>query len=135
LLTASAISPATATARGYQWVLKKAELATLGFKENQRRVPALLIPIHDVAGEVSLYQLRPNAPRIDVKGKAIKYETPTGAGMVVDVPPQVRPWVRDPEKPLFITEGARKADAACRVRSAYGSESSTRRSTPTYRSR
>jgi hypothetical protein len=32
--------------------------------------------------------------------------------MVLDVPPLARKWLGDPKKPLFITEGARKADAA-----------------------
>jgi len=32
--------------------------------------------------------------------------------MVVDVPPPARSWLGDPQRPLFITEGVRKADAA-----------------------
>src|SRR5215467_12780213 len=47
-----------------------------------------------------------------LEAKTVKYETPSGARMVVDVPPSVRQWLGDPKRPLFITEGARKADAA-----------------------
>jgi hypothetical protein len=32
--------------------------------------------------------------------------------MVLDVPPRARIWLGDPTRPLFITEGVRKADAA-----------------------
>ena len=32
--------------------------------------------------------------------------------MALDIPPTIRKWLSDPAKPLFITEGARKADAA-----------------------
>lgn len=111
LIRASAISPEVAAARGYRSVTKKSELEELGFGRQQRRVPALLIPVWNVVGEVRLYQSRPNAPRI-VDGKSVKYETPGKAHMVLDVPPPVRPWLKDPARPLFVTEGSRKADSA-----------------------
>ncbi len=111
LMEASAILATVAEARGYRSVHTKAELRRLGFGENQARVPALLIPIWNVRGEIVLYQIRPDEPRI-IKGKPIKYETPFGARMVLDVPPPARQWMGDPSHPLFITEGIRKADAA-----------------------
>jgi hypothetical protein len=74
-------------------------------------VPALLIPIHNVGGEIALYQTRADEPRI-VDGKAVKYETPLGSRMTIDVPPSVRHQLGDPSIPLWITEGIRKADAA-----------------------
>jgi hypothetical protein len=40
-----------------------------------------------------------------------KYETPRGTKMIMDVPPLARLHRGDPNKPLFITEGARKADS------------------------
>ncbi|MDP9244149.1 MAG: DUF3854 domain-containing protein, partial [Chloroflexota bacterium] len=111
LLAASAISEAVAKARGYRSVKQKARLSELGFSQPQLRVPALLIPIWNVQGGVALYQTRPDEPRL-VKGKAVKYETPRGSRMVLDVPPWVRGRLEDPNLPLFITEGIRKADAA-----------------------
>ena len=87
LLRASAISPEVVAARGYRTVTRKADLEELGFGVKQRRVPALLIPIHDVRGEIGLYQIRPDVPRRNKSGKALKYETPTGARMALDVPP------------------------------------------------
>ena len=107
----SAITATVADARGYRTVTTKAELERLGFSNAQRRVPALLIPIWSVHGEIATYQVRPDEPRIK-DGKAIKYETPAKTRMSLDVPPGARQWLGDPSRPLFITEGARKADSA-----------------------
>jgi hypothetical protein len=111
LLRGSAISDGVAEARGYRSVEQKARLTELGFSQAQARVPALLSPIFGVHGDIVLYQLRPDAPRIR-DGKAVKYETPVGARMALDVPPACRAGLADPRIPLFVTEGVRKADAA-----------------------
>jgi hypothetical protein len=110
LIEASGISPEVARARGYRSVTTKAELARCGFTESQRLVPTLLIPIYNVAGELVNYQHRPDAPRI-VNGKPVKYETPKGSSMVLDVPPLAKTWLADPKRPLFLTEGIRKGDS------------------------
>jgi hypothetical protein len=111
LIRESAISPEVARARGYRSVTKKAELESLGFSRKQCLVPALLIPIWDVRGEPATYQARPDSPRVR-KGKVVKYETPEGSHMVLDVSPLARPWLGDPSRLLLITEGIRKADSA-----------------------
>lgn len=111
LLEASAISREVAQARGYRSVADPAALQSLGFNRAQQRVPALLIPVINVHGELSLHQLRPDQPRIK-DGKAVKYETPLGTRMVIDVPPMARALIGNPSQPLLITEGIRKADAA-----------------------
>jgi hypothetical protein len=85
LIEASAISAEVAAARGYRTVTKKSELRSLGFGEQQARVPALLIPVYGVSGDTVLYQIRPDVPRIK-DGKALKYETPLRARMALD------PW-------------------------------------------
>jgi hypothetical protein len=110
LIKGSAITDDVARARGYLSITKFAELGRLGFGQAQRQVPTLLIPIRSVNGEIATYQSRPDHPRIK-NGKPIKYETPRGAHMVIDVPPHARRWLGDPKRPLFITEGVRKADA------------------------
>jgi hypothetical protein len=110
LIDASAIAPAVAAARGYRSIETAAELKRLGFSERQARPPALLIPIYDARGEMVLYQARPDFPRI-VDGKPVKYETPCKARIRMDVPPGAATRIGDPAVPLFITEGARKADA------------------------
>jgi hypothetical protein len=112
LIEASGIAPEVAAARGYRSVQKKTELRSLGFGDRQCRVPALVIPVWGVTGEIATYQIRPDEPCVGEDGKPRKYETPRGSRMVLDVPPLARPWVADPDVPLFITEGARKADAA-----------------------
>lgn len=111
MIEASAIAPAVAAARGYFSALQKTDLASLGFSMGQRRVPALVVPLHGASGGVVAHQIRPDAPR-ERNGKALKYETPAGARNVIDVPPGARPSIGNPAVPLWITEGARKADAA-----------------------
>ena len=111
LIASSGIEPAVAAERGYRSLTSRAELQRLGFGEAQRRTPALVIPIWSAAGERAGYQARPDDPRM-LDGKSIKYETPRGATMHLDVPPRARPGIRDPAQPLFVTEGVRKADAA-----------------------
>lgn len=118
LLEASAIAPEVAVARGYTTVYTRAALEKLGFGPSQRNVPALVIPIYDAFtnGRPLLHQARPHEPRREPRtGKVIKYETPRGASMMVDVPRPIRSRLGDPKIPLFITEGVRKADAAVSV--------------------
>ncbi len=112
LIDGSAVTPEVAAARGYRSVTRRVELRRLGFSDLQCNVPGLLLPVWGVTGEVVNYQFRPDTPRIGKRGKAIKYETPQGSRMVLDVPPGVRQWLGDPSQRLFITEGIRKADAA-----------------------
>lgn len=111
MLAASCISPETIKARGYFTVTKKGDLERLGFGENQRHIPGLLIPVWSVAGEVAGYQFRSDRPRLK-DGKPVKYEMPRAARMALDVPPEAREALGDPATSLYITEGIKKADAA-----------------------
>jgi hypothetical protein len=115
LIDRSAISEDVARARGYRSVSTKSELHQLGFSPRQCRIPALLIPVWNAAGEIANYQIRPDEPRVNERGKAVKYETPKNSRMILDVPPPARAWIGDPKRPLFITEGIRKADAAVSI--------------------
>ena len=112
LLAASAIDPAVARERGYVSVDTKKRLEPAGFTASQRTIPGLLIPVHGTDGDVRLHQYRPDEPRIDAKGRPRKYETPFRHPLCIDVPPRIRGQLADPAVPLWITEGARKADAA-----------------------
>jgi hypothetical protein len=111
LFEESGIGARVAVRRGYRTVTTKAELERLGFGRSQRNVPALLIPIYGPTGEIVLYQSRPDSPRVGKRGRPVKYETPTGAGMALDVHPFCRESLKDPGVPLFITEGIKKGDA------------------------
>ena len=111
MIQASGISPEVSRERGYRTETVKEVLGELGFSPLQRRTPGLLIPIWGVNGKCAGYQLRPDDPR-ERDGKSVKYETPAGMQMVIDVPPRCRPMLGDPKVRLLVTEGMRKADAA-----------------------
>ena len=101
--------------RGYKSILGKKELVDLGFSPAQQRTPGLLIPLWGVDGKEAGHQFRPNSPRLDPKGKAIKYETKQGAANRIDCPPRCQAYLGDPKVSLWINEGSKKADAiACR---------------------
>lgn len=106
----SGISEEVVEARSYRTVEKMAELKRLGFSDVQRNVPGLLMPVYSPIGEITTYQYRPDQPRIK-DGKPVKYETPSGSRMVLDVHPFTRKMLADPTVPLFITEGIKKGDA------------------------
>ena len=110
-LQSSAILPEVITERGYRSITNKAELASLGFSASQQRVPGLLIPQYGVDGKLSRYQYRPDKPRTNKKGKAVKYENPTSSSIRLDCPPRCCERLGDPSIPLWITEGSKKADA------------------------
>jgi Protein of unknown function (DUF3631)/Domain of unknown function (DUF3854) len=108
------VSPEVARERGYRSADTKAQLRSIGFGESQRNVPGLIIPTFDVVssnGECSAYQYRPDQPRV-LDGRVVKFETPRGARLSLDVPPRVREHLGNPDVPLWVTEGAVKADAA-----------------------
>ena len=111
LIDESGIARDVAEARGYRTIEKKVELKTLGFADRQCNPPGLLIPILSPTAEIVNYQFRPDQPRIGKNGRAIKYETPSGSRMVLDVHPFAREMLGNPTVPLFITEGIKKGDA------------------------
>lgn len=106
----SDISEEVIDARGYRTVDKKADLRRLGFSDTQCSTPGLLIPIYSPTGEKILYQFRPDEPRIR-DGKIVKYETPRGSTLTLDVHPFARGKLGDPSTPLFVTKGIKKGDA------------------------
>ncbi len=119
LLDASGIDEHVARVRGYKSIVDPGELAKYGFSKTQRRTPGLLIPSYNPYGGESrdggphptTYQFRPDNPRINDKGRLIKYETPAGSFMGLDVNPWIREKLFDPRIPLWVTEGIRKADS------------------------
>ena len=110
-LESSAINSEVAAERGYVSAELKAELERHGFALSQRRPPALVIPLWNVVGERWGAQVRPDDPRL-LSGKPAKYETAAGTKMAIDVPPRVRQHLADTSRPLVVTEGPLKADAA-----------------------
>ncbi len=113
LLERSGIDPKVSDKRGYVSVDQKTRLAPLGFAENQRIVPGLLVPIWGPEGDhPATYQYRPDNPRTDDDGRVVKYENPTKGKTSLDIPLRHRPFLSDASTDLLITEGARKVDAA-----------------------
>ena len=89
------------------------EARAVGFSERQAR-DGLLTTLYSPTGEVH-YALKPDKPRTEVKKngkhKIEKYETQrTRAPTVVDVHPSLRRRLLVSEEPLYVTEGAKKAD-------------------------
>ena len=123
----SAVSADVVTARGYRTLegtgADRDELAALGFVPSQydrdEAYPLLLIPMKDAAGEVRAHQIKPHVPRVRMKQDStgamkespIKYETPKGAPLMVDVPDHTRGALTDSEIPLWVTEGVKKVDS------------------------
>src|SRR4030067_3627439 len=75
-LKKSAISLEIIIQRGYQTVTAKKQLEALGFSKQQCRVPGILMPVHGVNGDgIVNNQFRPDSPRLNNRGRPIKYET------------------------------------------------------------
>ena len=115
LMVSSVIHPDHVAARGYRTLHgspeDRAELESLGFSrkniDRDDAYPLLLIPMHGANGQVRGHQIKPRVPRAklnsDGVAKPIKYETPGGAPLVVDVP-AFTPEHLHTTKPLWITE-------------------------------
>jgi AAA domain/Domain of unknown function (DUF3854) len=108
LVNGSGIDAALVHRLGCWTATTPSELAALTFKDYQRRVPALVLPVHDVHGNVALSTIRPDHPRKSKKGKPIKYETPAGAHLALAVDPAHRPLLLQAAVPLLVVEGLKK---------------------------
>ncbi len=118
LLRESAISPEIVAARGYWTATREEYLRELGFAPYQCLVPALVIPMYSPTGELISHQIKPDDPRKDKSRKdengehpTIKYETPAGSGVHLDVHPSRRELLQDTSVTAWITEGAKTADS------------------------
>lgn len=120
----SAVDPTVAAARGYRTLVGSADdvadLEQFGFAPRQIGrddfFPALLIPMYNAHGEVAGHQVKPRSPRVRIKpdgtASPIKYETPKGKPIVLDVPQFTRErWAADETASIWITEGVKKVDA------------------------
>jgi putative DNA primase/helicase len=111
LLEESGISEEIVVGRGYRTVDEPEDLKASGFSERQLLTPALEIPLFSLGCEIVNYQIRPDNPRLDEKGKPIKYETPAGSNLVLDCHPYNAAKLMDPREELWITEGSKKCDS------------------------
>jgi len=97
--------------RGYRSIMGKSELEKLGFSPSQQRAPGILVPLWSVDGKEAGFQFRPDHPRTASRGRPVKYESPKGSSNRLDCPPRSQKMMGNPQVPLWITEGAKKADA------------------------
>ncbi len=104
----SGIDPDVIAERGYETIRSRDKLRD--FKKYQRRTPALRVPMYSPDGITRSAQIRPDNPRVR-DGKIIKYETPGGDGIILDVHPRMQEEVRSGRGDLWLTEGIKKADA------------------------
>ena len=111
LHSGSGISADVIRERGYRSLLGAAELEKLGFTPAQRRTPGILIPLWSVDGMQAGCQFKPDNPRVDRRSRPVKYESPAGSSNRLDCPPGCRKAIANPQVPLWITEGSKKADA------------------------
>ena len=112
LHTGSAITDGVIKTRGYTSMDHPGEVQDLGFSKAQAcTAPVLAIPLWDVHGQQSGWQIRPDSPRQMKDGKVFKYEAMKGGRLQLDVHPSIQPQIGDPHIPLWITEGVRKGDA------------------------
>lgn len=114
MLAESGITSEYALARGYETITDTRRLVDLdghghGITPKGRNVPGLLVPQLRVDGSTWGYQYRPDVPRLR-DGKTVKYETPYQQRNGLDIPPGMAEMLADPNVPLFITEGVKKAD-------------------------
>ena len=109
LFDESGILPEIAAERGYRTARRRSEVPE-AFAGYQRRL-GLVVPVFSPDGATTGAQLRPDRPRKDRKGKPLKYETPGGSKVILDVHPRMLEEVRSGDGDLWITEGIKKADA------------------------
>jgi len=108
----SGISTEVIKQRSYESVLGHKRLKDSGFGRQQIHTPGILIPLWGVDGnDIVGYQYRPDSPRVNAKGKSIKYENPRGASVRLDVPPTCRESLGNPSVPIWFVEGVKKADS------------------------
>jgi putative DNA primase/helicase len=125
---ASSIAPEVIEARGYRTVERPAGITSngvydtewlkdLGFartardRDNPHLWPMLWIPTYRPTGEATGNgQIKPRNPLKKDGGRELKYVSPTGKAVQLDVHPFHRDKSVDPLVPLWIVEGVKKAD-------------------------
>jgi hypothetical protein len=92
LTQGSGIAEAIIATRGYQSLTHPDDVRDLGFSKTQARTaPVLAIPLWDVHGQQTGWQIRPDSPRLTTQGKVIKYENPKGSTLHLDIHPSMHP--------------------------------------------
>lgn len=115
------VSPEIAAERNYRRITSTTQLGAYDHQltERQAQIPGLLFPVYRLGESTPYtYVLRPDKSRMGYDGKNVKYEWPERVPLCLDVLPCYHDALSDPSIPIWITEGAKKADA---LASAFGS--------------
>ncbi len=108
------VSAEIAAERNYRRIESERQLSAYDHRltERQCQIPGLLFPAYRLgASSPYTYVLRPDTPRVGYDGKLVKYEWPERVQLCLDMLPRYRDALADPTVPVWITEGAKKADA------------------------
>jgi hypothetical protein len=110
-LRASGLSDDTIRRCGFHSVITPTQVTRLlRWRGRAKALGACLaIPFTQAPGYV---RLKPDNPRRDRRGKAVKYESPVGRPNRAYFPPGTAAVLADPATPLVITEGEKKAAKA-----------------------
>jgi P4 family phage/plasmid primase-like protien len=124
LVAGSAISEEIVAGRGYRSISRprpsdpqtsRNELRRAGIPkwawEEDRYFPGLLIPLYRPTGERVGAMWKPRVAVPNSEGKLMKYAATKGRPAVIDVHPVNKDRIVDPNVPLWITEGVKKADS------------------------
>ena len=106
----SGVLPAVLESNGVYSATTAAELVALGFRSYQALAPAIVFPFK--VGAATRYRIRPDHPRLNDRGKLVKYEQPTGTPLALYIPARTCGVLGDPSVLLLFTEGEKKALAA-----------------------
>ncbi len=111
LVVESAIDPAVALERGYWVAMNRLDLKPLGFTPIYRviDVPALVLPRRSPDGVTTRYQVKSKSSWKTEKWG--KYTFPLEEEMILDVHPRSMEGLKNPETPLWITEGTKSGDS------------------------
>lgn len=120
-LKSSAISPEIVAERGYRsippgslydWRQLAGQLHSDDLLKKVLHQGALAFPLYRVGAENPFtWVLRPDQPRKSRDNKDIKYEYPKGRPNILDILPRYRAALGNPAIDIWLTEGAKKADA------------------------
>lgn len=121
MLAASAITPAIIAERGYvsiapgsihDWRQVAGSIHSDNLLRSILHAGALAFPVYRLGDAVPYtWVLRPDLPRSNDSGKPVKYEYPKLTANIFDVLPRYAAALANPAIPIWITEGAKKADA------------------------
>jgi hypothetical protein len=110
-LRARGLTDPTITAAGLRSETSKDKLAALlkWKRPGKTLAPAIVIPFTGADGSNGYSRVRPDIPRRDRNGKAVKYESPRGEPNRVYLPPGIAACLQDTAQELALTEGEFKA--------------------------